>query len=244
MKNIKLTVEYDGTDYCGWQKQNNNITVQGTLEKAIKKATNELIDVIGSSRTDAGVHARGMVCNFNTGSTIPAERFREAVNRRLPDDIVIIKSEEVGEDFHARYSSKGKTYSYTIINRHQKIAIGKNFYYQVKDDLDIKQMKKACEYFLGKHDFQAFQSQGSSVRTTTRTIKELYIEKESDIIRVIVTADGFLYNMVRIIVGTLIQIGKGKIKAEDIEGILESCNRLKAGPCVKPNGLVLEEVYY
>lgn len=244
MKNIKLTIEYDGTDYCGWQKQNNNITVQGTLEKAIKKATNELIDVIGSSRTDAGVHARGMVCNFSTNSTIPGERFREAVNRRLPEDIVIIKSEEVEEDFHARYSSKGKTYSYTIINKHQKIAIGKNFYYHVKDDLDIEQMKKACEYFVGKHDFQAFQSKGSSVKTTIRTIEELYIEKEADIIRVIVTADGFLYNMVRIIVGTLIQVGKGKMKAEDIRSILESCNRLKAGPCVKPNGLVLEEVYY
>lgn len=244
MRNIKLIIEYDGTNYCGFQKQNTEITIQGTLEKAINKATNEVVEVIGSSRTDAGVHARGMVCNFSTNSTIPAQRFREAVNRRLPDDIVIIESEEVEEGFHSRYCSKGKTYSYTIINRYQTGAIGKNFYFQVKEELDIDKMKKACEYFIGKHDFKAFQSKGSSVKTSIRTIKELYLKKESDIIKIHITADGFLYNMVRIIVGTLIQVGKGKIQADDVGNIIESGNRLKAGPCVKPNGLVLEKVYY
>lgn len=244
MRNIKLIIEYDGTEYCGFQKQNKDITVQGTLEKAISKATDEVIDIIGSSRTDAGVHARGMVCNFNTNSTIPGDKFREAVNRRLPDDIVIIESEEVREDFHARYCSKGKTYSYTIINRALTGAIGKNFYFQVKEELDIDKMKKACEYFIGKHDFKAFQSKGSSVKTSIRTIKELYIEKEAEIIKIQITADGFLYNMVRIIVGTLIQVGKGKIQLDDVESIIESGNRLKAGPCVKPNGLILEKVYY
>jgi len=244
MRNIKLIIEYDGTEYCGFQKQIKDKTVQGTLEKAIGKATDEVIEVIGSSRTDAGVHARGMVCNFSTNSTIPSDKFREAVNRRLPDDIVIIKSEEVDTDFHARYCSKGKSYSYTIINSKQKGAIGKNFYFQVREELDIDNMKKACKYFIGKHDFIAFQSQGSSVKTTIRTIKELYIEKELDTIKIHVTADGFLYNMVRIIVGTLIQVGKGKMNAEDVESIIESGNRLKAGPCVKANGLVLEKVYY
>lgn len=244
MRNIKLIIEYDGTEYCGFQRQNKDITVQGTLEKSISKATNEVVDLIGSSRTDAGVHARGMVCNFSTNSTIPEEKFREAINSRLPDDIVIIKSEEVGEDFHARYCSKGKTYSYTILNRYQTCAIGKNFFFQVKEELDIDNMKKACTYFIGKHDFKAFQSKGSSVKTTIRTINELYIEKELDIIKIHITADGFLYNMVRIIVGTLIQVGKGKIKPEDVEAIIESRNRLKAGPCSKPNGLVLEKVYY
>jgi len=244
MKNIKLTIEYDGTNYCGWQKQNNNITVQGTLERAISKATKEVIEAIGSSRTDAGVHARGMVCNFSTNSSIPGERFREAINIQLPDDIAIIKSEEVGENFHARYSSKGKTYSYTIINRYENVAIGKNFCCQVRDQIDIDDMKKACRYFVGQHDFQAFQSKGSSVKTTIRTIKELYIEKEADTIKIHVTADGFLYNMVRIIVGTLIQVGKGKIKADDVGNIIESLDRMKAGPCIKANGLVLEKVYY
>jgi tRNA pseudouridine38-40 synthase len=244
MKNIKLTIEYDGTNYCGWQKQNNDITVQGTLEKALSKATNEVIEAIGSSRTDAGVHARGMICNFSTISSIPAERFREAVNIHLPDDIAIIKSEEVEENFHARYSSKGKTYSYTIINRYENVAIGKNFCCQVREQLDIDSMKKSCKYFVGRHDFQAFQSKGSSVKTTIRTIKELYVENEEDKIKIHVTADGFLYNMVRIIVGTLIQVGKGKIKADDVGNIIESLDRMKAGPCIKANGLVLEKVYY
>jgi tRNA pseudouridine38-40 synthase len=244
VRNIKLIIEYDGTEYCGFQKQNKDITVQGTLENAISKATDEVVDVIGSSRTDAGVHARGMVCNFNTNSTIPGDKFREAVNRRLPDDIVIIESEEVDLDFHSRYCSKGKSYSYTIINKDQNGAIGKNFYFRVREDLDIDSMKKACNYFIGKHDFKAFQSKGSSVKTSIRTIQELYIEKEADTIKIHVTADGFLYNMVRIIVGTLIKVGKGKIKAEDVISIIESCDRTKAGPSVKPNGLVLEKVYY
>lgn len=244
MKNIKLIIEYDGTNYCGWQKQNNNITVQGTLEKALGKTTNEVIEAIGSSRTDAGVHARGMVCNFSTSSSIPAKQFREAINRNLPDDIAIIKSEEVEEDFHARYCSKGKTYSYTIINRYENVAIGKNFHCHIREQLNIDNMKRSCRYFVGQHDFQAFQSKGSSVKTTIRTIKELYIEKEEDKIRITVTADGFLYNMVRIIVGTLIQVGKGKIKADDVGNIIESLDRMKAGPCIKANGLVLEKVYY
>ncbi|PRR83552.1 tRNA pseudouridine(38-40) synthase TruA [Clostridium vincentii] len=244
MKNVKLIIEYDGTNYCGWQKQKNNITVQGTLEKALNKATNERVDAIGSSRTDAGVHARGMVCNFITSSSIPAERFREAINRHLPSDVAIIKSEEVEESFHARYSSKGKSYSYTIINRYENVVIGKNFCCQVRENLDIDSMKMACKYFVGQHDFQAFQSKGSSVKTTIRTIDELCIEKEKDTIKIHVTADGFLYNMVRIIVGTLIQVGKGKIKADYVGNIIESLDRMKAGPCIKANGLVLEKVYY
>lgn len=244
MKNIKLTLEYDGTNYGGWQKQNNNKTIQEELEKAIRKATGEDIEVIGSSRTDAGVHARGMVANFNTNSSIPPERFREAVNRNLPDDIAIIKSEQVSDKFHARYDSKGKTYSYTIINRYEKVAMGRNYMYHVKEELDVEKMKKACEFFIGKHDFAAFKTNGSSVKTSVRTIKELYIEKNNDLIKVFVTADGFLYNMVRIIVGTLVEVGKGKIYPKDIENIIISKERSKAGPCVQPNGLVLEKVYY
>lgn len=244
MKNIKLILEYDGTNYGGWQKQNNNRTIQEELEKAIRRATGEDVELIGSSRTDAGVHARGMVANFKTNSSIPAERFREAVNRNLPDDIAIIKSEQVNGEFHSRYDSKGKTYSYTIINRYEKVSIGRNYMFHVKDDLNFNRMQEACKYFIGKHDFAAFKTNGSSVKTSVRTIKELYIEKDNDFLKVFITADGFLYNMVRIIVGTLVEVGKGKINSKDIKNIIESKDRSKAGPCVKPNGLVLEKVYY
>ncbi|MDS0526765.1 tRNA pseudouridine(38-40) synthase TruA [Clostridium sp. SHJSY1] len=244
MKNIRLRIEYDGTEYSGWQKQNNGKTIQGVIEKALNDATGEIIELVGSSRTDAGVHARGMVANFKTNSSIPPEKFREAVNRRLPDDISIVRSEEVDENFHSRYNSKGKVYSYTIINRHEKIAIGKDYVYQVKDTLDIYSMQEACSYFLGKHDFSAFKSSGSSVKTSIRTISELYLINHNEKITIYISADGFLYNMVRIIVGTLIEVGKGKINAKDIKDIIASKDRNKAGPCVRPNGLVLEKVFY
>ena len=244
MKNIKLVIEYDGAHYGGWQKQNNNKTIQGVLEEAISKATSEEIEVIGSSRTDAGVHAKGMVANFKTNSSIPAERFREAINRNLPDDIAILSSEEVTGEFHSRYSSKGKTYSYTIINRYEKVAIGKDYCCLVKEPLNVENMKEACKYFIGKHDFSAFKTNGSSVKTSVRTVSELYIEKNQENIKIYISADGFLYNMVRIIVGTLVEVGKGKIKVEYIPKIIKSLDRTKAGPCIKANGLVLEKVFY
>lgn len=244
MRNVKLTIEYDGTNYCGWQKQNNEKTIQEEIEKAIYKAVGEVVEVIGSSRTDAGVHARGMVANFKTNATIPFDRFKYAINDKLPDDIAIIESEEVSEDFHARYDSKGKTYCYSIINRQQKPAIGRNYVYHFKWDLDIEKMREACKHFIGKHDFKAFRSLGSSVKTTERTIEELYIESEGEKINIFITADGFLYNMVRIIVGTLLKVGRGKIPVEDIEKIILLGDRKKAGPCVPAQGLILEKVYY
>ena len=244
MRNVKLTIEYDGTNYCGWQKQNNEKTIQEEIEKAIYKAVGEVVEVIGSSRTDAGVHARKMVANFKTNATIPFDKFKYAINDKLPDDIAIIESEEVSEDFHARYDSKGKTYCYSIINRQQKPAIGRNYVYHFKWDLDIEKMREACKHFIGKHDFKAFRSLGSSVKTTERTIEELYIESEGEKINIFITADGFLYNMVRIIVGTLLKVGRGKIPVEDIEKIILLGDRKKAGPCVPAQGLILEKVYY
>ena len=244
MRNVKLTIEYDGTNYCGWQKQNNEKTIQEEIEKAIYKAVGEVVEVIGSSRTDAGVHARGMVANFKTNATIPFDKFKYAINDKLPDDIAIIESEEVSEDFHARYDSKGKNYCYSIINRQQKPAIGRNYVYHFKWDLDIEKMREACKHFIGKHDFKAFRSLGSSVKTTERTIEELYIESEGEKINIFITADGFLYNMVRIIVGTLLKVGRGKIPVEDIEKIILLGDRKKAGPCVPAQGLILEKVYY
>lgn len=244
MRNIKLTIEYDGTSYGGWQKQKNNITIQQCIEEAIKLLTGEQVELIGSSRTDAGVHAKGMVANFITNSQIPADKFREAINTKLPDDIGIIKSEEVDKNFHSRYDSKGKTYCYTLVNRYEKICIGRNYVYQVRDELNYDLMKEAAKYFLGKHDFKAFKTNGSSVKTSVRTISGLELELKDDVIKIFVSADGFLYNMVRIIVGTLIEVGKGKIKPEDIESIIRNGDRSNAGPCVPPNGLVLEKVFY
>jgi len=244
MRNIKLTLEYDGTKYFGWQKQKERVTIQEKLEEALSLLTNDKIDIIGSSRTDAGVHARGFVANFKTNSKIPAEKFREAINHKLPEDIVILKSEEVEEDFHARYDAKGKTYSYGIIMREVPPSIGKDYLYHIKKPLDINKMKEACKYFIGEKDFVAFKSSGSSVKTTVRTIKNLYIEDDRDIIRIYVTGDGFLYNMVRIIVGTLIMVGNNKIEPEEITSIIESKDRKKAGICVPAKGLILEEVFY
>ncbi len=244
MRNIKLTIEYDGTSYGGWQKQKNNRTIQQCIEEAIRLLTGEEVELIGSSRTDAGVHAKGMVANFITNSQIPADKFREAINTKLPDDIGIIKSEEVDRNFHSRYDSKGKTYCYTLVNRYEKVCIGRNYVYQVRDELNYNLMKEAAKYFLGKHDFKAFKTNGSSVKTSVRTINGLELELKGDVIKIFVSADGFLYNMVRIIVGTLIEVGKGKIKPEDIESIIKNGDRSKAGPCVPPNGLVLEKVFY
>lgn len=244
MRNIKLTIEYDGTNYLGWQRQKVGNTIQGTLEEAIRVLTNETVETIGSSRTDAGVHAKGFVANFKTSSKIPADKYREAINHKLPDDIVILKSEEVDEEFHARYNAMGKTYSYSILNREVPSAINRNYVYHVKRRLDIEAMREACNYFIGTHDFVSFKSSGSSVKTTVRTISELYLEEQEDTIKIYVTGDGFLYNMVRIIVGTLIMVGFNKIKPNEIENIIKEKDREKAGICVPAKGLVLEKVYY
>lgn len=244
MRNIKLIIEFDGSNFCGWQRQPQGRTVQKVVETAIFKATGENIMINGSSRTDAGVHAREMVANFFTNSTIPGDKFREAINTRLPEDVSIVKSEEVDKEFHARYSSKGKTYSYTIVNRYERLSLGHQYLYHYRYELDINAMRKACKYFIGSHDFRAFMSPGSSIKTTVRNIQELYIQQNKDEIKIFITADGFLYNMVRIIVGTLLKVGNGKLEAENIEDIIIEGNRKRAGMCVPPNGLILEKVFY
>ena len=244
MKNIKLTIEYDGTNYYGWQKQSDKVTIQGVLEEAVRNLTKEENEVIGCSRTDSGVHAMGFVATFKTNSTVPPHKFREAINYRLPDDIVVIKSEEVEEEFHPRYLAKGKTYEYTIYNNLVPTALNRTFAYHYKYPLDIELMKEACKYFKGTHDFKAFRSEGSSVKTTVRTIYDVDIKKSEDFIKISVSGDGFLYNMVRIIVGTLINVGRGKIKPEDIEKIIVNKDRKAAGDCVPARGLKLKEVYY
>lgn len=244
MKNIKLTIEYDGTNYAGWQRQKNVMTIQQELEQAIEKITAAKSEVIGSSRTDAGVHARGFVANFLTESSIPAASFKDALNSKLPEDIVILNSEEVNCNFHARYSSIGKQYSYTILNRPQPSAIDRRYVYHYKKLLNYQAMKLACSYYIGTHDFEGFKSTGSSVKTSIRTIKSAYLTKTGDKVIFYVEADGFLYNMVRIMVGTLIDVGIGKIKPEDIINVINSKDRNRAGKTVPASGLCLEIVYY
>lgn len=244
MKNIKLIIEYDGTNYAGWQIQKNALAIQEVVEASIEKITGEKAEVIGASRTDSGVHAKGYTANFKTESSMPAEKFRDALNTKLPRDVVILSSSEVPLDFHSRYDSKGKTYCYTVINRVQPAAIGRNYVYHMKFNLNIDNMKKACKYFLGTKDFSALKNMGSSAQTFTRTITDLRIEPQGDIIEIYCTADGFLYNMMRIIVGVLLQVGTGRFKPEEVEDIILSKDRKRAGTAVPASGLCLMEVFY
>lgn len=244
MKNIKLVLEYDGSNYLGWQKQNNGNTIQQTVEKAIYKLTKEEVDLIGCSRTDSKVHAREYVCNFKTNSTVPPEKFREALNYYLPEDIVILKSQLVDENFHSRYDSIGKMYCYTIINSEVPSAIQRNFSYHFKKKLNITDMVEGSKLLIGNYDFAAFRNVGSSVKTTIRTIHDIKIEKDEEKIYIYISADGFLYNMARIIVGTLLEVGQGSKSVADVKKILESKDRKNAGKSAPPQGLALVKVYY
>lgn len=244
MRNIKLTIEYDGSNYSGWQIQKNGVSIEGILTEAISNLVGHSIKLIGSSRTDAGVHAKGMVANFFVESSIPEENFAAAINSKLPRDIVVLEAEEVDLSFHSRYMSRGKLYSYTILNRKAPSALLRNYAAHVREALDIDSMKEACKFFIGTHDFAAFKSTGSSAKTSVRTVRMLKIESKDDLIKIFIEADGFLYNMVRIIVGTLIEVGKGKIRPDDVKGIIESKDRKSAGKTAPPQGLCLEKVYY
>jgi tRNA pseudouridine38-40 synthase len=244
LRNIKLIIEYDGTNYSGWQRQNNAITIQEKVESAIEEITGEETKITGSSRTDAGVHARGYTGNFYTGSNISVEKFTGAINSKLPLDIVILHCFEVTLEFHSRYNSTGKIYSYSIINRRESVAVGRNYIYHHQKVLDVAAMKLATKYFMGTHDFSAFKNLGSSVKTSVRTITRLDIIKNGDLIEIYISADGFLYNMARIIVGALIRVGEGKIKPNEIEDIIESKQRARAGKSAPACGLCLEEVFY
>lgn len=244
MKNIKLVVEYDGTNYCGWQRQINAVSIEDKLRKAIEGILREEVKIVGSSRTDAGVHAKGQVVNFFTEATIPTERLSNAINSKLPPDIAVLEAEEVDLDFHSRYSCKGKRYSYTILNRKMPSPIYRNYAAHCSHELDFLKMKRAGEHFLGTKDFTAFKSTGSSAKTSVRTINYIEVTKEEDFIKIFIEADGFLYNMVRIIAGTLIDVGRNKIYVEDIPDIINSKDRNRAGKTAPAQGLCLEKIYY
>ena len=211
MRNIKLTLQYDGTNYHGWQSQENAPTVQETAEKAIKELTGVRPVISGCSRTDTGVHAKQFICNFKTEALIPCERFPYALNTHLPPDIRCINAEDAPWDFDARKSAKGKTYTYLILNSRYPDVFLRDRAWHYRYELDINKMKRAAEFFLGTHDFIGFAASGFTVKTTVRTITALDIKKENDLITISITGNGFLYNMVRIIAGTLVFCGNGKL---------------------------------
>lgn len=282
-RRILLRVAYDGTNYHGWQVQPNAKTIEGELNRILTQLTGEEIQVTGASRTDAGVHALGNVAVFDTLSRIPAEKFSYALNQRLPEDIVIQSSVQVADDFHPRHCDCRKTYEYDILNRTFPLPAYRNTAYFLYGDLDLDAMRKACQAFLGEHDFASFCAAGAQVQTTVRTIYSLEvleqplgsngrteaqrsqrtqsetIELQPDkarlqgsqiqqaperLLTIRVRGNGFLYNMVRIIAGTLVEVGRGHIRTEEIEGIIAACDRAKAGPTAPARGLRLVEIAY
>lgn len=244
MRRIKLTVAYDGTDYCGWQIQPNGITVEEVLNRALSRLTGEDIRVIGASRTDAGVHARGNVAVFDTESAIPPKRFSYAVNPLLPEDVVVTDSKEVPESWHPRYQNSVKTYEYHILNREMPDPLRRRDTWHVSFPLDLDSMRKAADYLIGEHDFRSFCSAHTGVKTTVRTIYELQIEKTGSLITIRIKGNGFLYNMVRIIAGTLTEVGRGFRTPEDVRNVLEAGDRDRAGATAPARGLILMSIGY
>ncbi len=243
-KNYKILVSYDGSKYCGWQKQKDSLGIQGELEYAAKNIFNlKNIEITGSGRTDAGVHALGQVANFRTSTTIPIEKIPEVFNNNLPKDISVLEASIVEDVFHARHSAKGKTYRYQIYQSRIRSPFLKDYSYQVKFDLDLKKMKEEIKSLEGVHDFAGFMSSGSSVKSTVREIYRADIFTYDDLLVIELEGNGFLYNMVRIIVGTLVDIGRGSIK-EKLCDIIESKDRKRAGHTAPPQGLFLKKVKY
>ena len=228
----------------GWQKQPNKLNIQGTIEQAIKSITGEDVELIASGRTDAGVHALGQVANFKTESQIPIEKFAIAINSRVKKSIVIKKAEEVDERFHSRLNCKKKTYRYVINNSAEGTAIYRNLETHIPQKLNVKKMEQAVKYFEGEHDFKAFKASGTSSKSSVRTIYEAKVYQKEERIYIELTGNGFLYNMVRIIAGTLVEVGMGKIEPERVKEIIELGKRENAGKTLPPNGLYLLNVIY
>ncbi len=245
MRRMKLTVAYDGTDYCGWQVQPNGITVEEVLNREIGGLTGEEIRVIGASRTDSGVHALGNVAVFDTESRIPPERFSYALNQRMPEDIVIVKSEEVPLDWHPRYQEViTKTYEYHIYNGTVPNPLKRRTAAFVSFPLDVERMREGADFLMGEHDFASFCNVRTNTSDTVRTIYRIQIDREKDEIVLRITGNGFLYNMVRIIAGTLIRVGRGFYEPEKVREILEAGKRTEAGVTAPPQGLVLTKIQY
>ena len=252
-KNILLRIQYDGTNFKGWQRQPNQRTVQGEIEQVLSYLAGKEVSINGTSRTDRGVHALGQCASFLWDFPLPTENLPFILNRRFgaggigrrgaPGDIRILEAREMPPEFHARFSCKGKTYRY-IIDRDGDI-FRRNMVYQLEDELDIDRMRKAANYLVGTHDFKSFEAAGGQPReTTVRTISDFTLNVQGTQTVLEVTGDGFLYNMVRIMVGTLVEVGIGKRSMDSIPQILESCDRQQAGFTAPPQGLYLREIYF
>lgn len=240
-----LTIKYDGSNYCGWQVQDNASTVQFNVQKSLESIIGELPGgIVGCSRTDSGVHANMYCLHFDYDGDITNEKLVMAMNSRLPQDISAVECREVHDDFHARYSCKGKTYIYKIHNSKQRDPFKYKYALQVSRYIDENLLNNAAKAFVGTHDFSGFCSTGSSVKSTVRTVTECSVTRQGDDVIIKISADGFLYNMVRIIVGTLLDVVSGKTNAEDLPKIIQSKDRNLAGVTVKPHGLYLNNVYY
>ena len=245
MRNIKLLIAYDGSRYNGWQRQENTEnTIQGKLETLLSKMTGEMVEIHGSGRTDAGVHAKGQVANFHTDTKMTIEEIKEYMNEYLPMDIAVLEAKDAAERFHSRLNVKRKTYCYHIWNSQVPNVFARKYSYQVPEPLDLEAMKKAAFYLLGTHDFKSFCARKKMKKSTVRMIESIDFQKEGDMIQITYRGNGFLYNMVRILTGTLIEVGKGERQPEEMKEILESQDRAKAGFTAPAQGLFMERVAY
>lgn len=248
--NIKLVIEYDGLNFQGWQKQPKKLNIQGRIEKAIFDITGEEVELIGAGRTDANVHALGQVANFHTKSDFPVEKYSVALNAKLKNKIVIKSAEIVPDSFHSRYNAKSRTYRYVINNSDTESALKSSYEYFYYSPLDIDKMKEAVKYFIGQHDFSGFRSSGTSSKNSVREILKAEVKEVIDEddkrkrIYIEITGTGFLYNMVRIIAGTILEVGLGKILVQDIPKIIQSKERTRAGDTLPAKGLFLLNVEY
>ncbi len=245
MRTLKLTIEYDGTEYQGWQVQPKGLTIQGVLEETLKKLTGEEVRLIGSGRTDAGVHALGQVAHFKTNSSMDLHSMEKALNSLLPKDIVIRAVEEVKGDFHARKNCKSKVYEYRILNRPLRSAFHHHYSWHIPQKLNLKEMKEATRYLIGEHDFSSFRSMGTPTRTATRKVIRAEWKREKEgLLRFEIEATGFLKQMVRAVVGTLVEVGRGRINSQEFRRIIDLKDRTMAGPTAPAHGLFLKEVKY
>jgi tRNA pseudouridine38-40 synthase len=245
MRTIKLTIEYDGTEYLGWQSQPDGKTIQGVLEETLKQITGERVHVIGSGRTDAGVHALAQVAHFKTESPIDLNSLQRALNSLLPKDILIKRVEEVDRDFHAQKKARSKVYEYRILNQPLRSVFHRQYSWHLPQKLDEEAMSKAALFLIGEHDFSSFRSSGTPTKTPVRKVFRAEWKKDrGGILRFEIEANGFLKQMVRTIVGTLVEVGKGKISPEEFKEILRCKDRKRAGPTAPPHGLFLKEVKY
>lgn len=243
-RNLRLDLEYDGTRYHGWQRQTNALTLQETIETALARLTGEQVHLIGSGRTDAGVHARGQVANFRTASTLPLKAFVHGLNSLLPPDVAVLAASEVPWEFHARKSARAKTYEYRLLNRPVRSPLSLRYAWQVAPPLALAAMEEAARILVGEHDFAAFQASGSSVRTTKRRVEAAEWRREGEFLIFRITANGFLRGMVRSLVGTMVQIGMGKRPVAELAELLVRPQRARVGPTAPPQGLCLVEVRY